>query len=101
MVQFAEERKMTEYHLHWRPSKSQDATSPSVSLDAESHFHGAALALRHFMKLGVDINAPLAHIDMTEAGGVTHAMLVEEVLDWLNAPEQKAFVEREALAGLL
>jgi hypothetical protein len=75
--------------------------SPSVTLEAESHFHGAALALRHFKQLGVDITAPLAHLDMSEAGGVTHAMLVEEVIDWLNAPEQTSFVQREGLSGLL
>jgi hypothetical protein len=92
---------MTEYHLHWRPSKAQSAVSPGVKIEAESQFHGAALALRHFVQNGVDITAPLAHLDMTEAGGVTHAMLVEEVLDWLSAPEQAAFVQREGLGQLL
>jgi hypothetical protein len=96
-----EERGMTEYHLHWRPSKSQGAVSPSVKLEAESQLHGAALALRHFKQAGIDINAPLAHVDMTESGGGTHAVLVEEVLDWLNAPEQTGFVNREGLSGLL
>lgn len=92
---------MTEYHLHWRPSKTQAALSPGVKLEAQSQFHGAALALRHFKQAGIDITAPLAHLDMSDAGGVTHAMLVEEVLDWLNAPEQTSFVQREGLAGLL
>ena len=92
---------MTEYHLHWRPSKTQSALSPGVKLDAESQFHGAALALRHFKQAGIDINAPLAHVDMTESGGTTHAMLVEEVLDWLNEPAQSCFVQREGLEQLL
>ena len=66
---------MTEYHLHWRPSKSQSAVSPSVKLEAESHFHGAALALRHFSR-SRRRHQPFAFAsDMTEAGGVAHAML--------------------------
>jgi hypothetical protein len=56
-----------------------------MSESAESQLHGAALALRHFKQAGIDINAPLAHVDMTESTGVTHAMLVEEVIDWTSA----------------
>ena len=92
---------MTEYHFHGGPSGAQRTITPSVRLDAESKLHGAALALRHFVQLGCDITAPLAHIDMTEPDGVKHMVLVEEVLDWLSDPNQAAFIEREGLAVLL
>ena len=92
---------MTEYQFHWWPSGTTASLTPSVRLQAESHLHGAALALRHFMQLGCDITAPLAHIDMTEPDGVKQTLLVEEVLDWLNDPKQTDFVHREGLAVLL
>jgi len=53
------------------------------------------------MQLGCDITAPLAHIDVTEADGGKHTLLVEEVLDWLSDPKQMPFVQREGLATLL
>jgi hypothetical protein len=93
---------MTEYQYHWWPSgASRAALTPSVSLQAESHLHGAALALRHFMKLGCDVTAPLAHVDITEPDGVRQTLLVEEVLHWLNDPHQTDFLHREGLAVLL
>ncbi len=96
-----QERGMTEYQFHSRPSGTTRALTPSVRLQAESHLHGAALALRHFMRLGCDITAPLAHVDMTEPDGVKQTLLVEEVLDWLNDPKQADFIHREGLAVLL
>jgi len=92
---------MTEYHFHSSPSGTKPALTPSVTLQAESQLHGAALALRHFMQLGCDIAAPLAHVDMTEPDGVKQTLLVEEVLDWLNDPKQTDFIHREGLAVLL
>jgi len=92
---------MTEYHFHSRPSASSPAVKASINLDAESRFHGAAIALREFLQLGCDIAAPLAHVDLTEPGGDTHTLLVEEVLDWLKNPSQSVFVQREGLAVLL
>jgi hypothetical protein len=92
---------MTEYQFHRWPSGTKPALTPSVTLQAESHLQGAALALRHFMQLGCDITAPLAHVDVTEPGGVKQMLLVEEVLKWLNDPKQADFIEREGLAGLL
>jgi hypothetical protein len=92
---------MTEYTFHWWPAGTQQAPTPSVTLQAASHRHGAALALRHFVQLGCDIAAPLAHVDVTEAGGVKQTLLVEEVLDWLNDPEQADFIHREGLAAVL
>ena len=92
---------MTDYQFHWWPSSTQRMPTPSVRLEAESHLHGAALALRHFMQLGCDLTAPLAHVDATEPDGVKHTLLVEEVLDWLNDPKQTAFVDREGLTPLL
>ena len=92
---------MTEYQFHWRRSGSEPASTPSVRLEAESQLHGAALALRHFAQLGCDLSAPLAHVDMTEPGGVKQTVLVEEVLDWLNDPKQTDFIQREGLAVLL
>ena len=91
---------MTEYRFHSRQSASSPAKT-SINLDAESRFHGAAKALRQFVERGCDITAPLAHLDMTEPGGATHTLLVEEVLDWLKDPGQSVFVEREGLAVLL
>ena len=91
---------MTEYQFHWRPSANVPAVMPSVTLDAESRFHGAAIALREFMLRGCDIAAPLAHVDLTESGGARHVLLVEEVLDWLKEPTQSAFVQHEGLAAL-
>ena len=91
---------MTEYQFHW-PSTTARKLTPSVRLQAESHLHGAALALRHFKQLGCDITAPLAHVDMTESDGEKQTLLVEEVLDWLNDPLQIEFLRREGLAALL
>jgi hypothetical protein len=96
-----EERAMTEYKFHGWPSGSTGSSTPSVSLQAESHLHGAAIALRHFAQLGCDIAAPLAHVDMTEPDGVKQTLLVEEVIDWLNDPAHTAFVQRESLEVLL
>src|SRR5262245_39874760 len=92
---------MTEYRFHWWPTTTNGTPAPSITLEAESTLHGAALALRHFMQLGCDINAPLAHVDLTEPDGGKRTLLVEEVLEWLHDPEQAAFVGREDLARLL
>jgi hypothetical protein len=92
---------MTEYRFHSRPSPRAAAVKASVTLDAESRFHGAAIALREFQQRGCDLAAPLAHVDLTEAGGDTHTLLVEEVLEWLKDPGQSAFVQHENLAVLL
>ena len=91
---------MTEYQFHGLPSGTTRTLTPSVSLEAESHLHGAALALRHFRQLGCDVAAPLAHIDMTEADGVKQTLLVEEVLEWLHDPKHTDFIDREGLAVL-
>jgi hypothetical protein len=96
-----QERVMTEYRFHWWPSGTKLAPIPSVTLEAESHLHGAALALRHFIELGCDISAPLAHVDMTESSGVNQTLLVDEVLDWLKDPKQSDFIQREGLAVLV
>ena len=90
---------MTDYRFHWWPSSS--ATTPHVAVAAESTRHGAALALHHFATLGCDLSAPGAHVDITDARGETHTLLVEEVIDWLKAPAQAAFIDREGLAPLL
>lgn len=92
---------MTEYRFHWWPAGTEAKLTPSVTIEAESPFHGAALALRYFMQHGCDITAPLAHVDLTGPVGVKHTLLVEEVLDWLNDPKQTAFVRNEHLADLL
>jgi len=92
---------MTEYRFHWWPSGAAAKLSPSISLEAESPRHGTALALQRFVELGCDINAAGAHVDVTEFDGAKHTVLVEEVLDWLKADEQAAFVERHRLAPLL
>ena len=92
---------MTEYRFHWRPSGSKGRLSPSVTLEAESRFEGASVALRQFVQLGCEISAPLAHIDMTDPDGVKHTLLVEEVLDWLKDSKQATFVQRAHLGALL
>jgi hypothetical protein len=92
---------MTEYLFHWWPSGTTRTIPPSVKLQADSHLHGAALALRRFMELGCDITTPLAHIDITESNGVKQTLLVEEVVDWLNEPKQVEFIHREGLSVLL
>src|SRR5258706_15347836 len=92
---------MTEYLFHWWPSGTTRTMTPSIKLEADSHLHGASLALRQFMELGCDISAPLAHVDMTESNGVKQTLLVEEVLDWLNEPKPVEFIHREGLAVLL
>jgi hypothetical protein len=93
---------MAEYQYHWWPSgPARAALTPSVRLQADSHLHGAALALRYFKELGCDISAPLAHLDISEPDGVKQTLLVEEVLDWLNEPKQADFLSREGLAALL
>jgi hypothetical protein len=92
---------LTEYLFHWWHSGAARAVIPSIKLQAESHFHGAALALRQFMELGYDITAPLAHVDVTESNGVRQTLLVEEVLAWLQEPPQGEFIHRERLSELL
>ena len=92
---------MTEYRFHWWPTGTNMTPCPSITLRAESHLHGAALALQHFMQHGCEIGAPLAHVDLTEPDGVKQTLLVEEVLDWLGDPQQSAFIQREGLADLL
>jgi hypothetical protein len=92
---------MTEYLFHWWSSGATRTVTPSITLQAESHLHGAALALRQFMELGCDITAPLAHVDITESDGAKQTLVVEEVLDWLNEPKQVEFIHREGLAVLL
>src|SRR6266850_8023426 len=91
---------MTEYLFHWWPSGTTRTMRPSIKLQADSHLHGAALALRQFKELGCDITAPLAHVDITESNGVKQTLLVEEVVDWLNEPKQVDFIHREGLAVL-
>src|SRR5215813_3302371 len=92
---------MTEYLFHgWAPPGERSST-PGIRLEAESPRHGAALALRTFLNLGRDITAPLAHVDVTDAGGTRHTLLVDEVVEWLRQPAQAAFVEREGLGMLL
>ena len=91
---------MTEYKFHRWQSGAQTAPAPSISLQAESHRHGAALALRHFVQLGCDIATPLAHVDITDSDGAKQTLLVEEILDWLSDPRQSDFVQRENLAAL-
>jgi hypothetical protein len=91
---------MTDYQFHWwQAGTKAKLTPPSLTLEAQSKLHGAALALRHFKELGCDISAPGAHLDVTDADGAKHTVLVEEVLDWVKDPEQAAFVEQ--LATLL
>jgi hypothetical protein len=92
---------MTDYQFHWWPPGSERARTERVSRQAESHLHGAALALRDFVRLGCNIATPLAHLDIIEPGGATQTVLVEEVLDWLNRPAHADFVEREGLKALL
>ena len=92
---------MADYTFHWWPAKDRSVSTPHVTLGAQSHLHGAALALRQFVSLGCDLGAPLAHIDMIEPGGASQTLLVDEVLEWLQRPEQRAFVEREQLRDLL
>ena len=91
---------MSEYKFHSWQSGTKGKLTPSVALEAQSKLHGTALALRHFVELGYDISAPGAHVDITDADGLTHTVLVEEVLDWLKESEQAAFVQRERLAAL-
>lgn len=92
---------MTEYVFHWWPSGETHASGDRVSLRAASGFQGAALALRHFARGGCDITAPFAHIDMTGPDGARQTIMVDEVLHWLQAPEQFDFIEHEELAELL
>jgi hypothetical protein len=89
---------MTDYRYHWWPPSP---STPHVAVAAESRRHGAALALRRFVAFGCDLGAPGAHVDVTDANGDIHTLLVEEVIDWLREPEQAAFRERERLEPLL
>ena len=92
---------MKEFRFHWWQSGAEPTPVPSITFEVESALEGAALALRHFSRLGCDISAPLAHIDLTDADGVNHTLLVEEVLAWLSDPTQADLVQREGLAALL
>ena len=74
---------------------------PTVTIAALSDVRGAAVALREFVKLGHDITAPFAHVDIVGSDGVEHTMLVEEVLDWLNDPKHASYVHHECLDALL
>jgi hypothetical protein len=57
--------------------------------------------LRQLLERGCDLGAPHVHVDVTTPDGLSHAFLVEEVIEWLNRPEQASFVEREGLEALL
>jgi len=92
---------MTEYQFHCLPTATEQRQKPSVSLQAQSNLHGAALALRQFVQLGFDVTTPLAHLDMSEPDGARYTSLVQEVLDWLADPKQAAFIQREGLGALL
>jgi hypothetical protein len=92
---------MTEYVFHWLPAGTERLVVPGVRLTAESRLHGAALALRHFKDVGCDLSTPLAHVDIRESDGLSHTLLVEEVLAWLSDPKQAAFVRGEELDVLL
>jgi hypothetical protein len=92
---------MTEYRCHWWQPAATQALTPSVTVDAQSPRHGAALALQRLVELGCDVNAIGAHVDITDADGVKHTVLVEEVFDWLKDDEQAGFVQRHGLATLL
>ena len=92
---------MTEYRFHWWPTQPAGNLIPTVTLEAPSKLGGVALALRRFAQLGCDVTTPLAHVDLTDADGVKHTIMVEEVFDWLKAPEQAAFVQREHLGALI
>jgi hypothetical protein len=89
---------MMDYRFHWWPPSR---TIPHVACAAQSAHHGAALALKRFMAMGNNLRAPGAHVDFTDAGGNTHTLLVDEVLDWLKEPQQTGFVEREYLEPLV
>jgi hypothetical protein len=92
---------MSEYQFHWWQSRAERTIGPRVAIAERSHLHGAALALRQFAALGCDMTAPLAHVDVRDADGASHIVLVEEVLDWLREPAQVYFVHHEGLDGLL
>ena len=92
---------MTEYRLHWLTSTRESRLSDSVTLEAETARHGAALALRHFIQHGCEISTPLAHLDVIEPSGHKHTFLVDEVLAWLHEPKQASFVTDEQLGPLL
>ena len=92
---------MTAYRFHWWSPDGTPALTPRVSLRAESRLHGAALALRQFVRLGYDATAPLAHIDVSESHGSRQTLLVEEVLRWLRDPKQSDFIVREGLAPVV
>jgi hypothetical protein len=91
----------TEYRCHWWPTGAQPVLTPSVTVDARSTREGAALALRQLLQLGCELNAPHAHLDLIGLDGARHTVLVEELIDWLRAPEQATFVAREGLDELL
>ena len=92
---------MIEYRFHWRPADGVRVTKPSVTLEAASHLHGAAIALRQFMEQGCDIAAPLAHLDIVDTNSAKQTLLVEEVLAWLHEPQQREFVAGAGLTRLL
>jgi hypothetical protein len=92
---------MTEYQFHWWPTGNAHAMHRTVSLLAETAIQGAALALRYFRQTGCDIEAPLAHLDLIDASGHAHMLMVEEVLEWLKDPRQRFFVHHECLEMLL
>jgi hypothetical protein len=92
---------MTEYRFHWRPADGARIAKPSVTLEAASHLHGAAIALRQFMEQGCDIAGPLAHLDIVDANNAKQTLLVEEVLAWLHEPQQREFVAGAGLTRLI
>jgi hypothetical protein len=91
---------MTEYQFHWLTAARESRRSQTVTLEAQTPRHGAALALLYFKEHGWDILTPLAHVDVTEQSGRKHTLLVDEVLEWLHDPRQTAFVQDEHLGGL-
>jgi hypothetical protein len=91
---------LTEFRLHlW--SRVPGNKIPTTRIDAASNLQGAAMALHEFIRLGYDITAPGAHIDVEAVAGHPHTVSITEVLDWLRLPAQADFVARENLQSLL
>ena len=90
---------MPDYTIQlWSPLPG--ARMPRVTFDADDEMRAAALALRHFKRLGHDLSAHDANVDVETARGEKMTILVDTIFRWLKRPEAEAFVKAEGLESL-
>jgi hypothetical protein len=81
-------------------ANAPDAQSPTYEVQADSDFHAAALAIRHFTRLGEPV-PDTAKLDIEASDRGLQTLSVASVLRWLRRDgEGLAFAREEGLEFL-